>query len=194
ELLTEVAVLVPGFWELVVSDRFEPRFAVGAFVADNAPRHAEPPLAVIGDGRRFVIKATLILADFLGGIAHIKNTIGVKLRPIVQRADDVGAGTGLNRSGGTRLDVVAVDHLDSERDAQILGALRGDLVAQKRVRLGNEIVPAQPMQRCALGKRGRLAGCQYGRHTAAARGQRPSAGNFQESSPTNAWHDSSSLI
>jgi hypothetical protein len=34
---------------------------------------------------------------------------------------------------GTRLDVVAVDHLDVEPDAQILGAGRNDLVAQQSI-------------------------------------------------------------
>src|SRR5947209_2537500 len=59
ELLAGRAVLVPGLRKLVVADRLVPRLAIGILVAEDAPRHAEPFLAVIGDRDRFFVIAAL---------------------------------------------------------------------------------------------------------------------------------------
>src|SRR5262249_15793638 len=121
ELLAGIAVLVPGFRKLGETDRLEPRFAIGVLVAKDAPRHAQPFLAVIGDRDRLFVKAALVLAEFLGHFAHVSHALGIKLRRIVQRANHVRARARLNGGRGARRDVIAVDHFDIERDAEILG-------------------------------------------------------------------------
>jgi hypothetical protein len=56
----------------------------------------------------------LRLADLLDDVVDIGNTLGIELRPVVQAANDIGAGAGLDRRGGARLQIVAVDRLEIE--------------------------------------------------------------------------------
>src|SRR5262249_807580 len=196
ELLAGVAILVPGFRKFVVADRVEPRFAIGIFIAEDAPRHSEPFLAIVGDGNRFLVKAALVLAEFLGNLADVGDAFGIQLRPVVQRANDVRDGARLNGGRSARLNVIAVDHLDIERDAEILGGCRYDLLAQNFIRAGNEIVPAQPVYGRALRIGRRPATCQNRSNPSGSCRNRASAGKLKQLAPMNSshWNPPFSLI
>ena len=58
--------------------------------ADDAPRHCDPFLAVIGDGAGYFVEAALGLADFLSDVADVYDALAVKLRPIVEHAETSG--------------------------------------------------------------------------------------------------------
>src|SRR5580704_14879998 len=190
ELLAGLAVLLPRLRELaaVIADLREPRFAIGDLQADDAPRRRDPFLAVVGDRLRRVVEAALRLAELVRHVAHVGDAFAVELRPVVERADDVRARPGLHRRGDARLDVVAVDGLDVELEAERLLALRRDLLAQQLVGSGDEVVPAQPVQRGALRERGRPAGGEDRRHAAAPGRERAGAGQLEKFSSIDASH------
>ena len=94
------------------------------------PTHHGTPihlLPTVRDHLADVVIAALRLADLLGDVADIGEALGIELRPVVERHDDVGAGAGLDRRGDARLDVVGVDGLDLELDAERLLAFLRDL-------------------------------------------------------------------
>jgi hypothetical protein len=77
----------------------------------------------------------------------------------------------MNRSGPApdwiaevmaRLQIVAVDRLEVDLDADRLLGFRQELAAQKLVRCGNEVIPPDPMDCRRLGVCGRPAGRQNG--------------------------------
>ncbi len=77
-------------------------------------------LADVVDSRRRALPISL------GDVADVGKALGVELRPVVEPQNDVGAGAGLNRRGDARLDVVGVDRLDGQLDAEVLLALLDD--------------------------------------------------------------------
>ena len=126
--------------------------------AADGPRHPDPFVADSGDELGDVVVAALGLADLLGHITGIGEAFGVELRPISDRHDDVGSGSRLNRRCDARLQIIAVDRFNLERDAGRLLALLCDLAFEQHVRSRHEIRPAQPMNirplrvgRCASG-------------------------------------------
>src|SRR6185437_1570521 len=194
ELLAGRLVLVPGRGEALEADLLEPGLAIGNLRAEHAPGGGDPFLAVIGDDLGLVVEAALLLADLLDEVGHIDDALGVELRPVVEAADDVRPRARLDRRGGARLDVVAVDHLDGELDAQRLSAFRDDLLAQHLVGGRNEVVPAQPVERGALGIGRGTTGGEDGGDAAGPRRQSTGTGKLQKLAPTNARHDPSSLV
>ena len=80
-----------------VADLVPPRGAVGDLQADDRVRDGEPFLAVKGDRFRGFVKSALGLVDLLADIADVDDAVAIELRPIVDRADDVGTGAGLIR-------------------------------------------------------------------------------------------------
>ncbi len=188
ELLAGGAVLVPGLRKLGEPDRLEPRFAIRVLVAKDAPGNAEPFLAIVANGNRLFVKAALLLADFLGNVADVGHAVGIELRPVVERANHIWAGPRLNGGRGARLDVVAVDHFNIERDAEILGGGRDNLLAQDLVGPGNEIVPAQPVHRGALRVGRRPSGRQNCSKSSARRSDGAGTRNLKQFSPMNPSH------
>ncbi len=133
--------------------------------------------------------AALRLADLLGHIADIDDAVGIKLRPIAEPEDDVRAGAGLHRRGNPRLDIVGVDALDIELDAEILLALRGDLGLQQLIGSGNKVIPAQPMQSRLLGV-SRCPACrQNAGDPGGLRRSSASAGDLQKSPTGDPRHN-----
>ncbi len=57
--------------------------------AQGTPIHL---LADFGDDLGYLVIAALRLADLLGDVADVGDAVGVKLRPVVEAHDDVGAG------------------------------------------------------------------------------------------------------
>ncbi len=96
ELLAGLAPFLPGFriFFRPIADFVPPRGAVGDLQADDRVGNGKPLLAVIGDRLGGFVIAALCFADLLGDVADIGDTLGVELRPIVDRADDVGTGAG----------------------------------------------------------------------------------------------------
>src|SRR5581483_2343012 len=92
QLLAGVLQLVPGVGEGVVADLVQPRFAVGDEAAADRPGQADPLVADRRGDLADVVKAALLLADLLGQLADVGEAGGVKLRPVVERHDDVRAG------------------------------------------------------------------------------------------------------
>src|SRR5579883_731347 len=127
-----------------------------------------------------VVEAALLLADLLGQLADVGEAGGVKLRPVVERHDDVRAGPRLDRRGDACLDVVAVDGFEIELDAERLLALLGDLALEQLVGSRHEIGPAHPMNRRTLGE-GRRAAARQDRRDAAA-------GKLQHPAPIDPFH------
>src|SRR5262249_41327803 len=139
------------------------------------------------------VEAALVLADLLGDIADFGEAVGIELRPIVQRANHIRSGARLNGGRGARLDVVTVDHLDIERDAEVLRRGRHDLLAQKLVRGGNEVVPPQPVPGRSLRIGGRPAASQDRRNPSGFRRKRAGARKLEQLAPMNSSHVESSL-
>ncbi len=140
----------------------------------------------------FVI-AALRLADLLGDIADIGDALGIELRPIVDRHQNVGAGLRLDRRGDARLDAVAVDGLDLELDAERLLAFLGNLAAQQLIGNRHEIDEFEPMQGRALRKRRRPPRSQNAGQPAARGAQRAGAGKLQKAAATGGLHHCYSL-
>src|SRR5262249_20270928 len=190
ELLARFAQRLPGLRKLAVriSELLEPGFAVGDLQPDDAPRHRDPALAVVSHDLRGLVEAALRLAERLGDVAHVGETLAVELRPIVEHADDVRPGARLNRGGDARLNVVGVDRLDRELHAERLLALRRDLALEQLVRGGAEIRPGQPMDARRLRAGGRAARGENARHPGRG-GYGAAAGQFQETSAIEPSHD-----
>ena len=112
--------------------------------------------------RGFVI-AALRLADLLGDVADVDDAVGVELRPIADRHQDVGAGFRLDRRSDARLDAVTVDGFDLELDAERLLGFVGDLAAQQLVGNRHEVDEFEPMQGRPLRVSRRPAGGQNAR-------------------------------
>src|SRR5882724_1130594 len=158
EFLAGVEQRVPGFWEGIVPNLFEPRLAVSDQRASDGPRHADPFVADGGDMLGDVVVAALGLADLLGHITGIGEAFGVELRPVSERHGDVGSRSRLDRRCDARLQIIGVDSFNHERDAGRLLAFLRDLAFEQHVRSWHEIRPAQPMNirplrvgRCAPG-------------------------------------------
>src|SRR6185437_2002339 len=194
EFLAGLEIFVPGLRELAVPRFLEPRLAIGDLRAEHTPRQGDPFLAVVRDDPRLLVVAALRLADRIGDVAHVNHALGIELRPIVESANHVRPGARLDCGGGARLDVVAVDHLDVELDAERLGAFRDDLVAQQLVGGRHEIVPAQPMDAGALRIGGRLAQSEHRTDAARSCGDRAGAGQLKQLAPTYAGHVSPPLV
>src|SRR6516165_3170983 len=124
QLLARRPVLVPRLRKLAcaVADGFEPRFAIDKQTANDAPRYTDPLIARRGHYARHLVVAALRFADFRRHIAHIDQALDIELRPVVESTDDVGASSRLDCRGGARLQIVGVDRLDIELDAERLGA------------------------------------------------------------------------
>src|SRR5256885_14661108 len=86
---------------------------------------------------------------FRSEIADVDELAPVKLRPIVEHDEDVGARARLDRGGDARLQVVRVDRLEHDLRAERLGGLR-HLALELDVRLGGESDPADPVEPCPL--------------------------------------------
>src|SRR5438270_6057228 len=106
QLLPAVPPLLPARRVFLrpVSDFVPPRSTVDNLQTDDRVRDSEPFLAVIGDRLCGLVEAALRLADLLADIADIDDAVGIELRPIVDRADDLGAGSGGYGRGHARLD------------------------------------------------------------------------------------------
>jgi hypothetical protein len=152
QLAARVAVLLPGFGEFAVAHLLEPRFAVRDLGAYHRPRHRDVFLAVVGIAARQLVVLALRLGDRLGDVANIDEARRVELRVVVVQHHDVRAGAGLDRRGDARLQVVGVHRLEVDLQAERLGSFGQDGLAQQLVRGRNEIVPADPMDRTALGE------------------------------------------
>src|SRR5206468_3023902 len=111
----------------------EPRFAIGNEPAANRPGHTDPFAADRGEDPLRLVISALRLADLFGHVGHINNAVRVELRPGTQQVDDVRARPGLDRCGSAGLEVVGVDHLDIELDAERLLALRRNLLLQQLI-------------------------------------------------------------
>src|SRR5207237_7246830 len=110
QFLAGGAVLVPSRGEFAIeADLGKPRFAIGDEPAPDAPGYANPLVADRGDLPRDVVIAALRFADLVRHIARIREAVGVKLRPIPDRHEDVRPGAGLDGGGDPRLSVVGVD-------------------------------------------------------------------------------------
>src|SRR5215469_10433276 len=135
ELLAGGAVFLPGFRKLplAVADLVPPGPAIGEQPTADAPRHPDPPLAVIGDILRDLVIAALRVADRLGYVADIDDAIGVEMWPVVDHEDDIGTRSGLDRRGDASLDVVGIDRFEVELDAEDLFRFRHDLRAQQLI-------------------------------------------------------------
>jgi hypothetical protein len=187
EFLACLPVLLPGLREFAVgvTGRREPRLAVRDLQADDAPGQSNPFLAVVGDGLGGLIEAALRLADLLGDIAEVDEAIGVKLAPVVEDAHDVRPRRRLNGRRDARLDVVGVDGLDIEFEAQVLFGLLGNVVAQNLVGSWHEVGPAQPVNRRCLSVRRGPPRCQNSGHAARRCCNGTTSGKPQETSPVH---------
>ena len=154
ELLAGLAPFLPGFRIFLrpKADFVPPRGAVGDLQADNRVRDGKPFLAVEGDRLGGFVIAALRLADLLGDVADIDDAFGIELRPVVDRADDVGTGAGRDGGSNPRLDRQAIDGFEVELDAEVLLALLDDLASERLVGDRHIIGPSDPVQRRALGK------------------------------------------
>src|SRR3954453_20153330 len=94
------------------------------------------------------------LTDSFGNVADIGDAPGVELRPVAGRPNDVGASPRLDRGGDARLDVVGVDHLESELDAERLFAFEQDLRLEQLVGGRHKIGPAKIVDGAGLRKSG----------------------------------------
>ncbi len=190
ELLAGGAVLVPGLGELGHADLVEPRFAIGQERADDHPRQPQP--AVLGVGLAHFVIAALLAADLLGEVAEVDDALGVEMRPVVERHDDVGPGGRLDRRRDARLDVVGVDGLEPDLGAERLLGLGHQGLAQQLVRCRDEIAPAQPVQLGPLGKGRGPPGRQDAGQTAGGGGRRTAGRERQEiasgHTPSHASH------
>src|SRR5256885_12801 len=135
QLLAGLAILFPGLgkFSIRVADLGKPGLSVCDLQADDAPRHCDPFLAVIGDSAGCFVEAALAFAEFLSEVADVCDALAVKLPPIVEDANDVGACPRLDRRSDAGLDIVGVDGFDIELYAERLLALLGDFVAQKLI-------------------------------------------------------------
>src|SRR5258705_922353 len=170
ELLANLAILLPGVWEGRGADLVEPRFSVGDHGADDSPWQGDKLLAV--DRVRFaqIVVAVFRLAHAAREVGHVDDALRIDLRVVVEEHDDVGACARLNRRGDTRLQVVAVHGLEIDLDSQRLLGGRQQLLAQQLIGSRHEVVPAQPVDRRALGKSWRAASGQDAGHAAYDRG------------------------
>ncbi len=178
EQFTDGPVVFPGLRKLVGAGThiLEPRCAVDRHGAEDRIGHRNPFLAVIGDRMRGFVIAALRVADLLGDVADIDGAVGVELRPVVDRHQDVGAGFRLDRRTDPRLHAVAVDGFDLERDAERLLGLVGDLAAQQLVGNRHEVDEFEPMQGRSLRISRRPPGGQDRREPATPSGHRTRAG------------------
>jgi hypothetical protein len=113
---------------------------------------------------------------------------------VVEQHEDVGTGPRLDCRRDSRLQVVAVDRLQVDLDAERLLALGDQLLAQELIGRGDEVVPAQPIQGRALSIGGRPAGRQDGGHAAGLRRQRSGARYLQEFTARDTSHALSSHV
>src|SRR5262245_34812641 len=194
ELLAGVTVFLPGLREFAIgiADFGEPRLPIGDLQADNAPGQGDPFPSVIGDRLRGFIKAALRLTNLICDVADVHKALAVKLRPVVEDADNVGARARLNGRGDTSLDVVSVDGLDVELHAERFLALCSNLPSKQLVGSRNEVVPAQPMERRDLSVRGSATGSENARHPTHP-GRHYAARKFYEATPIQAFHGILSL-
>jgi hypothetical protein len=191
EQLARAAILLPTFRKFADANLGEPGFAVAQQDAERAPRHPEPAALAFRHRREDVVEAALLAADLIGDVTHVRQALGVEVRPVVHGVDDVGAGAGLDRRGDARLQVVAVDGLERDLEPQRLLRLRQQLLAQQRVGGGNEIAEPQPVQRGVLRVGGRPAGGQDAGQRAAA--DQRAARSLEEFATINS-HGASSVL
>src|SRR6266567_1362560 len=157
ELLANLAILLPSVGEGRGADLVEPRFSVGDHGAHDSPWQGDPLLAV---GRvRFaqIVVAAFGLAHTTCEVGQVDDALRIYLRVVVEEHDDVGTCARLNRRGDTRLQVVAIHGLEINLDSQRFLGSRQQLLAQQLIGSRHEVVPAQPVYRCALRKSGRAA-------------------------------------
>src|SRR5438309_4718352 len=178
QLLAGLAPLLPGLRVLfgVIADLLPPGGAIGDLQTDDGIGYGKPFLAVIGDRLRGFIKPALRLADLLGDVADIDDAVGVKLRPIVDRADDVGTGAGRYGRGDARLDRQPVDAFEIDLDAEVLLGQLVDLGSDRLVRKRHVIGAPDPVQGRSLGESGGSSGSQNPGEAAGRGGSRAGAG------------------
>jgi hypothetical protein len=122
------------------------------------------------------VVAALIGGFPFGEVGDVGQAARVEMRPVVQHHDDVRAGSGLDRGGDARLQVVGVDGLERDLDLRLLLVL-GDLASDLDVALGDEVHPLQQVDLRALGEGRRPAGAQDAFEPGGGAGD---AGGFQE--------------
>src|SRR5215469_7605296 len=132
ELLAGLAVFLPGFrkFSFGVADLIKPRRAIGQQPAPDRPGDPDPLAVDIIDELGDIVVTTLRLADLLSDISDIGDAGFVEPRPIIDDHDHVGTIARLDRGGDPRLNVVGVDHLDIELDAECLFAFGDDFIPQ----------------------------------------------------------------
>jgi hypothetical protein len=121
----------------------------------------------------------LRFADLLCDIADVDDTVGVELRPVADRHQDVWTRTRLNRRSDARLDAVTIDGLDLELYAEGLLTLGAEFSFQKLIGDRHEIDKFQPMDRRALGKGRCPPGGEDSSDSPSAGGDRATTGKLQ---------------
>ena len=187
QLLGRVTILRPGLGEGSDAHFVEPRLAIGDHAADHRPWHAHEHLAVAAQRAAVFVEPALGLADALGQVGEVDHAVGVDVGVVVERLDQVGAGARLDRRGGARLQVVAVYRLEVDLDAQRFLGLGHQLLAHQLVRRGNEVDPAQPVNRLLLGVGGRAARGENAGHAGRRHGSR-AAGKLDNAATLRVGH------
>ena len=158
------------------ADLLEPRLAVGDHAADHGPRHATcTSCRRCRSPWRADSSRLRALPTSSATSRHVDDAGGIEMRVVVERHDQVGTGARLDGGGDARLQVVAVDRLEVDLDAERLLGLRQHFLAQQLIGGRNEVVPAQPVHGRGLRVGGRPAGRQDAGHAAGLCGQRTSA-------------------
>ncbi len=171
-----------------IADLLPPRGSVDDLQTDNGPGHRDPFMAVIGDGPRGFVKAALRLADFLRDVADVDDAVGIELRPVVERHDDVRTSAGLDSRSNPRLDRQPIDRLEVELDPQILLALLIDFRLEQLIGRRHVVRRLEPVKRGALGEGRRPPRGQDPSDPAGASGSHASAAKLQQPTPINAFH------
>src|ERR1700736_4952244 len=161
---------VPRLGKFRDPDLFEPGLAVRVHGTDDSPRHRVEFLAVAGNGARVFVEPAFLARDLLGEIAEVDHALRVEGRLVVKDHNEIGTTSRLNRRGHARLQVVTVHRLEIDLDPERLLGFGQQLLAQQLIGSRHEVVPAQPVYRRALCKRGRAASGQDAGHAAYERG------------------------
>src|SRR6266446_6353645 len=156
----------------VARETVEPHFlhladAVDEGVARGAEGHADPaPAAGLEVLPANVVPAAVLLAQILGEIGHVEQLLGVEVRVVEGREDDVGAGADVRRHRRLGTHVLPALAVDTHFDAGAFAELGGVLHPHVLVAL-DEALPAQHAQlRALLGLPGLALGLGEQRHAA----------------------------
>jgi hypothetical protein len=141
----------------------------------------------VGVGAGQLVILALRLGNRLGYVADVGAARRVELRVVVVEHHDVGAGAGLDRRGDARLQIVGVDRLEVDLQAEGLGSFRQDRLAQQLVRGRNEVVPSDPVHRALLGEHRGLVRSQDAGETARILQKPPSTDASHVFPPPGWW-------